>query len=75
MILISQHLTGFANFFTRFYKQDINKGERVVNSDQVHFKSTYLYEVRSSRKEKSREALFAIAPYLAKTRGLLTRIL
>ena len=32
MILISQHLTGFANFFTRFYKQDINIGEGVVNS-------------------------------------------
>ena len=32
MILISQHLTGFANFFTRFYKQDINIGEGVVNN-------------------------------------------
>ena len=31
MILISQHLTHFAIFFMRFYKQDINMGEGVVN--------------------------------------------
>ncbi len=70
MILISQHPVDFANFFTRFYKQDINRGVGVVNSGlDLHFKPTCHCEVRSNRKEKSAYEQFAIASYPAMTHG------